>query len=575
MPDLRAINQKSPVTPRWYDGTFLVVALLIFLWPVGVVALYMNKRLGFVGKFLIFSTITLIWTVFLGASGFGAYWLFTHPKIMHRYASFLETKSMRLALASKDNEVKSGDSSGEQKINSLDTSPVQDPKEKEIETPKTPDSPKKEEEAPKDAKLPDAKQPDAKPPDAKQPDAKQLDVKQPDTKQPDAKQPDTKQPDAKQPDAPKPDAPKEDAKRAQDEANAKNKKEQNTPAEPAVADFKMIELDAKATRIKGQAGVLAKLKKQHVSEYEKAIMDYNTATNLAPLVQDIEAAFKSYLKDKYNTETFDEAIFNEYFTADYLRNYNTQLKRQQAAMAQYAKILQENDAKTSDSAAKLATEAEETNTKLTEAGKPKIELPPPDADVEKQLEELRAKAGKLPERTVTMAELREKIGGKVLQKKVLPPADEVALEPRPSKKLPDPRPPVDPASQFEPVKTKTPESTNPARLDPPVQPKQSDAPPVTPEGIPSITAADIQGVWVRGDGKVVWALDQGGIMSVRGKNRPDSRGSWVLDERTSTLSVTHGGVLAKFTVAKEKDQIFMTGGAGNSTALRFNKASKY
>ncbi len=555
MPDLRAINQKSPVTPRWYDSTFWVVALLIFLWPVGVLALYMNKRLGFIGKFLIFSTITLIWTVFLGASGFGAYWLYTHPKIMHRYASVLETKSMRLALASKDKEVKNGDSSGEQKINPLDTPPVPDPKVNEIETPKTPDSPKKEEEAPKDTKLPDAKQPDAKQPDAKQPD-----VKQPDEKQPDTKQPDVKQPDAKQPEAPKPDAPKEDAKRAQDEANAKIKKEQDKPAEPTAAEFKMIELDAKATRINGQAGVLAKLKKQHVSEYEKAIADYNTATNIAPLVQDIEAAFKSYLKDKYNTETFDEAIFNEYFTADYLRNYNTQLKRQQAAMAQYAKILQENDAKTSDSAAKLAAEAEETNTKLAEAGKPKIELPPLDAEVEKQLEELRAKAGKLPERTVTMAELREKIGGKMLQKKVLPAADEVALEPRPpTKKLPEPKPPADPKSSF----------------DPPVQPKQPDAPPIPPEGIPSITATDIQGVWVRGDGKVVWALDQGGIMSVRGKNRPDSRGSWVLDERTSTLSVTHGGVLSKFTVAKEKDQIFMSGGAGNSTALRFNKASKY
>lgn len=62
-------------TPKWYDSSFMVVVALLLFFPVGLYALFKNRRLGAGGKFLLGGAVMFFMAVTAGLMGIGGYWL--------------------------------------------------------------------------------------------------------------------------------------------------------------------------------------------------------------------------------------------------------------------------------------------------------------------------------------------------------------------------------------------------------------------------------------------------------------------------------------------------------------------
>lgn len=292
------------------------------------------------------------------------------------------------------------------------------------------------------------------------------------------------------------------------------------------------ELDDRAAALATRATELDAAKKRQITKYETAISDYNAATNLEPLFPTLEAAFRKDLMEKYNSDRFDDAKFTAYFTPDYLTNFNAQLKRRQNAMAAYNKILLDADTTLRESGKKLAQEIDDTNIELVKAGKAKIGAPADTTTTNANLDALRAQMTQLPERLVTLEDVRARIGIKGVRTASAPPVQQVAPSVQPA--------PIVPATPI----------------------------PVAP----AITGVDAFGVWVRGDGKVTWRFDNGGVMTVRLNDKKATHGAWVFDDKTGTLTVTHEGASQSFKLFREQGRMFMEGGAGPGATVRFNKS---
>ena len=66
---------SSSFTPKWYDSSFMVVVALLLFFPVGLYALFKNRRLGAGGKLLLGGAVMFFMLVTAGLMGFGGYWL--------------------------------------------------------------------------------------------------------------------------------------------------------------------------------------------------------------------------------------------------------------------------------------------------------------------------------------------------------------------------------------------------------------------------------------------------------------------------------------------------------------------
>ncbi|HLX63282.1 MAG TPA: hypothetical protein VKX17_18565 [Planctomycetota bacterium] len=606
-----AIAKAAPAK-AWYDSTVLCMVLLVFLWPAGVFALIKNRRLGAFSKLIIGGGISVMLLAALGTSGFAGYWYYKHRTFADLPFIGKYLKPTRVAENSvPKNTAKDISKDAGKELAKDMTKPSDLPLPPDNRTPdkvpdnpppdtKTPDNPQPDLKVPdsksQDTKTPDSKAPDTKPPETKLPDTKTPDAKEPDLKIPDTKAPDTKVPDAKIPDTPKLDPAERaaeekrkqddalkakelaDAKAKLDAANAEREKaelerKQKENADLANAEQAARKLDTIAAELRDRAVLQANQKAQQATKYKNALADYNSAIALEPQLSNLEVAFKLHVQDVYKTDRIDEAKFNEFFNDEYLHDYNTKEKKRQSAVGGYVRALRESDAALSADEKKLKAEIEDTNKKLAAAGRPLIELPPPDEALEKDLAASRAAAAALPEKLVTLDDLRERLGIKASGKAPRPAIadNRNSKDPFAPKSndnggdtvpLPPDTKPRQPAVDFNP------KDILPKQPDQPSQPKIPDAIPNETPG--AISSADIQGIWTRSDGRVQWSLDAGGIMFVHGPRR--TQGSWTFDDKTNALTVNHGGVLMKFTVSKNQDQLSMVGGAGSNATLHFNKA---
>ena len=421
MLDQHAIVQKSPFAPKWYDRTFVVIALLIFLWPIGVYALIRNRRMGGFGKFAVFSFITLGWLALFGGAGYGGYYLYKHPDVARRYIDNLHIANLKLKPTPTDPTIVTDPKTLLDNQNDLKVTDNQTDLTKQIDLNKTSGN------GSNDAVLtPPISVPVPVTPIVKDPEAAKNDVKVPVNDTPPAttkiETPVVTKIDA----PPAPVTPVTTATPVKVEPDAtpvvvvppvqpaiKTQKAEEAPVVKAPPAPNTEELDAQADALKKRAADIAAAKTRQVAKFETAITDYMAATNLDPAYQDIEAAFRKDLVDNYKSDRFDEAQFNVYFTTEYIKNYNGQLKRRQTALAQYHKILLDGDTALHNNTTKLAAEFEQFNQKLADAGKAKIEFPAADVTAQDpKLEALRSKLSSLPERLITIEDLRAKIGSK-------------------------------------------------------------------------------------------------------------------------------------------------------------------
>ena len=318
------------------------------------------------------------------------------------------------------------------------------------------------------------------------------------------------------------------------------------------------ELDDRAAALSARAVELDAAKKRQVTKYENAIADYSLAINLDPLYPQLEAAFRRDLVEKYKSEHFDEAQFNAFFTPDYLNSYNAQLKRRQAAMAQYNKILLDADTALRDSAGKLKQEVDDTNAELVKDGKAKIALPANEGAVDGKLDNLRAVVTQLPERLISMEDVRAKIGVKADAKVARAPELRPQPVPPEAPRMVRPLPPIQPEVQ--------------RPLPPSTQDFQRPPPPQLPPAPPAISALDTLGVWVRADGKMTWNFEPNGIVIVHGKDKKATRGTWAFDERTTSVTLTHDGAIQTLSMLRDRGLLYMEGGSGPGSTVRFAKS---
>ncbi len=569
-------DSKPAFEPKWFDNTFLTIALMIFLWPIGVYALIKNRRLGGFGKFFIGGGITFCWVAVIGAAAFGGYYVYTHPEFVKQYYPLGGSNSPFASSGKNSNDsasptlsassASSDNGSVAREVSAFNAKAFDDAVAKQsgggaVAIP----------QPPKDAVLTTPPDADPKP----DPIVKKL------------------------PDPPKPDAPKNSGSiareiaaanaKAFDEALARQSggKGGSTPTQtgtneaplPPVATrdepngnavpvpVEAQELQERASDLTERLNAAVAQKKFQIDGLKKTVGDYKTITALQPHIQRMDESFKSYLKERYKSESFDEARFNEFFTADYLVSYNAQLQKQQNGLIQYIKVLKAGSATSNEALVKVAREIDATNQKLIAAGKPLIRIPPSDPQLEKGIAELVATADTLPPRTITIADLRERILSKASSGK----PDAVAVD------ITDPFAPKTPT----PPKKTDPVVTRPRTNEPIARPPQTDPvpPPKTveptlPPATREITSADVQGSWIRGDGKAVWTFDAGGVLIAK-SGRTRATGTWEYDEKSGTMTATHSGVKSTFAVTRDKDSLTMLGGAGATTTVRFNRVSKF
>ncbi|MEI6233650.1 MAG: hypothetical protein WCT04_11395 [Planctomycetota bacterium] len=299
------------------------------------------------------------------------------------------------------------------------------------------------------------------------------------------------------------------------------------------------------TDLKERMDSLVSSKKAQAAKLETAISDHNTTTNLDPFYQDIDAEFRKEILETTKSDRFNDAQFNAYFTQDYLINYNSQLKRRQAALGQYHKILLDGEATLRSNSDIAQVDLAVVNAKLAADGKTKLAWPEDNAKLDAKLSALRLVLENVPERLITMEGLRAKI----LRKST---PDVAQQEPRVS----IPLPPVKPLPPYP--------TTPPVTVTP-------NPPPVTTYVVPSITAGDMMGVWVRGDGKVTWIVEQAGLMIIKMSDKDNNGGRWIFDDKTSTMTIRHEGRTMAYSVSRENERLTMLGGGG-AVPVRYTKA---